>query len=1074
MRNVVVAVVVVLAGVTANLGPEGSAVLQPSEPPQRRAAGREAAGAASAKVPENPVDAVAGFFAPNAELNYRVAGKSHVVLVPPRQFPVRFLMASVPDPQKTLLPLYFDRWVESIILAAQDSGYSFDRFWLPWRREAEPEGQKLEDRQALEGWREGRLSQPGLLLFRPPTPNMPVLGIWLVGETPTAGLDRHQFHNAVLYSRELSEVQPQRTVILAPTFSGSVDSLVKALDDDVPGWRQSPEFRIATGSASVLSALEAVSGLQSAVHDDQTLMDALFRGVMALGLSLSENVAVLAEQGTAYGSGLGDYLFAKESRVIAYPRDISRLRNVYPDESGERSKGAAGQPQVAQPQLSMRLRDLDSGRDSLPYFSPQTPISQESALLQIADSLKRMGANLVVVSGTNVLDVLFLSRFLRQTSPDSRVVLYDSDLLFIHGTDTLDFQGMLAVSTYPLLPPRNWSASKAEEAEPHLFAANAAQGVYEASRALISGGPLRFKPDRSAVWLTVVGRNRYWPINVLSPDTRMRPGEAIAKTPPTRVWTSLFLAGVLLCSIYVAFLALRRAEGPLARWISSYEVVTTAAVLLAFVTVGSTAACLAIAQGGAGWTPWAWAAGAVGGALIMALGYSTRKAYWPWTALVVAAATGFCLWLLPLVTGSAPDVQFRLLRSAELFSGVAPNVPLFLLLLGLALWGWTNIQRFTFVTERQQTIRRYPVPEVQRSLNDLARWMRQGVLYIDRFGCFLGLATGGLILVISYYSSRSLEPRLYDRAVGGLLALTGALLVMSAYAVLRMWLALRVLLQNLELQPLRYAFTALPPVFSWSPIWQGTARKRTHLLIGRSLDSLRLLQATDPNFYPSQAADIAALSELAGREMDQRTQRLVGAIARRLEDELAARGWKQGVSETLDHVLKESGGSRFRGVLRLLGGGGTDVDVKSQPEQMSPTEKAEALAAEMVALRYLAFIRYVMLQARNLLSCMTTGFILGAIALNSYSFQAMNLVRWSITIVFLLLAGTVTIVFLQMDRDAILSRLADTEAGRLDSQFFVRMISVGALPLLTVIASQFPSVGRFLFAWLQPALAAMH
>jgi hypothetical protein len=34
--------------------------------------------------------------------------------------------------------------------------------------------------------------------------------------------------------------------------------------------------------------------------------------------------------------------------------------------------------------------------------------------------------------------------------------------------------------------------------------------------------------------------------------------------------------------------------------------------------------------------------------------------------------------------------------------------------------------------------------------------------------------------------------------------------------------------------------------------------------------------------------------------------------------------------------------------------------------------------------------------------------------------------------------------------------------------------SYGALPLLALLASQFPSVGRLLFSWLEPALSALH
>jgi hypothetical protein len=79
-----------------------------------------------------------------------------------------------------------------------------------------------------------------------------------------------------------------------------------------------------------------------------------------------------------------------------------------------------------------------------------------------------------------------------------------------------------------------------------------------------------------------------------------------------------------------------------------------------------------------------------------------------------------------------------------------------------------------------------------------------------------------------------------------------------------------------------------------------------------------------------------------------------------------------------------------------------------------------------------------------------------------------------LTLIFIALGVPIVITFAQMDKDAILSRLSDTEPGKLDSAFYVRLVSYGALPLLTVLASQFPSIGRFLFSWVQPAIETLH
>ena len=134
---------------------------------------------------------------------------------------------------------------------------------------------------------------------------------------------------------------------------------------------------------------------------------------------------------------------------------------------------------------------------------------------------------------------------------------------------------------------------------------------------------------------------------------------------------------------------------------------------------------------------------------------------------------------------------------------------------------------------------------------------------------------------------------------------------------------------------------------------------------------------------------------------------------------------------------------------------------------------ADLLASEAIALRYVALIRYVMLQLQNQLSFLTGGFIFTVIALNCYPFQGENYFRWWLILIFLSIGTVVVKVHIQMSRDVTLSLLTDTKAGSVDANFYVRIVSAGALPVLTLIASQFPSVGRFLFSWIQPALSAL-
>jgi len=118
-----------------------------------------------------------------------------------------------------------------------------------------------------------------------------------------------------------------------------------------------------------------------------------------------------------------------------------------------------------------------------------------------------------------------------------------------------------------------------------------------------------------------------------------------------------------------------------------------------------------------------------------------------------------------------------------------------------------------------------------------------------------------------------------------------------------------------------------------------------------------------------------------------------------------------------------------------------------------------------------AFIRYVILQLRNYLTFLSVAFLLTVVSFNSYPFQPHHTLTTFLTVVFFVWATFVVIAFLQMGRDPVLRRLSSQ--GKLSGAVIWRAISFGGLPLVTILASQFPTLGRFLFSWVQPALEAV-
>jgi hypothetical protein len=89
---------------------------------------------------------------------------------------------------------------------------------------------------------------------------------------------------------------------------------------------------------------------------------------------------------------------------------------------------------------------------------------------------------------------------------------------------------------------------------------------------------------------------------------------------------------------------------------------------------------------------------------------------------------------------------------------------------------------------------------------------------------------------------------------------------------------------------------------------------------------------------------------------------------------------------------------------------------------------------------------------------------------NCSSFQPRKLLDWCFTFFLAILGGGVIAVFAQMHRNAILSRITDTRANELGSDFYFRVVSFGALPVITWLAYQFPDFGNMIYRFIEPVV----
>jgi hypothetical protein len=323
-------------------------------------------------------------------------------------------------------------------------------------------------------------------------------------------------------------------------------------------------------------------------NDDNTLFRAYRQYLKVLDFEAS-HLAILSEDETAYGgfsTGDSDPLCQLNPQwdnggvgptCLYYPRDLSALRDAYQKEGIFSPGSKADSSEAAQRQLSSNLADPEGKEhDTIRNYSgEQTALSEEASLKQIVSLLEAHEAQYIVVRSSNPLDQLFLSHYLLKAYPAGRIVIEGSDLLLRRETGSTALSGIMTLTNYPLLPwEYHWSANfgRAPYLHDHrVFEQYLAQGTYVASRFLFHvsdltlydlgdcgessadtflppnceglsipgyAPPFWILPDpshladkwrRPAIWLSVLGRDGFWPVaafNVPSEDTGPADGKA--------------------------------------------------------------------------------------------------------------------------------------------------------------------------------------------------------------------------------------------------------------------------------------------------------------------------------------------------------------------------------------------------------------------------------------------------------------------------------------------------------------------------------------------------------------------
>ena len=104
------------------------------------------------------------------------------------------------------------------------------------------------------------------------------------------------------------------------------------------------------------------------------------------------------------------------------------------------------------------------------------------------------------------------------------------------------------------------------------------------------------------------------------------------------------------------------------------------------------------------------------------------------------------------------------------------------------------------------------------------------------------------------------------------------------------------------------------------------------------------------------------------------------------------------------------------------------------------------------------FLAIVFPSLQNLGVFVLAGLLLMLMAVTSYPFQPRNEFLFFNWVVILSFIGTVFWIFIQMDRDTVLSLLNDTKPGQINfsRELVLRTLLYVAVPLLALLGAQFP------------------
>jgi hypothetical protein len=746
----------------------------------------------------------------------------------------------------------------------------------------------------------------------------------------------------------------QSLLLLGPNFSGSLDSLRREIQQIPPDLHISNIAVYSGGVTSQESMARFRAALKDAkrpvrfesFQENDAYAIQMFTSFAASRGYCSSEIAILSEADTAYGNQppqssktsdsndkestneksscewpIDNPKNADERKIVHlhFPREISFFRAAYQKELAAQAQNAAKIPNGKSslpPETDEEANDDDA---VAPFARSQMTQSQEAVMLGIVSELQKHRTKFSILLATNPVDEVFLARYLRSNYPQGRIVVTSPDLLLMKQDDSLLY-GVLGLNDYSLVPGIGDSLYQIpDERTTHtdqLFDSSSSVGVFNAATALLftnpgdptirqlvahqgapafadyaSPGlpvPLGHRP---ILWLTILGRDGYWPLAALTEETDPDivrnsslpivpvgtqsttqstlpfivekldlPDSSPLHTRPA--WNVTYgLCFVLLAlhaylSIYGSFLSnseskaqFARSDDPLsaavlaigAFWLCIFFVLLlcTRSLRFAWDTVCPVGITILL------WAPLP--------IFIAITAYDLKKRCNKPSIVYgfLTATLAVSIFLIALSSGVFPKLQFVWSsRLIHLTSGVSPALPFLLLLAAGYWWAWLSLRSVSIVDMRRPRLPNIlslprSAVRISESEGEAVRATAHPLAIGWRInGCLIGVLLISISALEWRHPLQSLEGYVYDIGYSVGLAFTIAVFLSCLIRLVFTWFDYKQVLSGLDRTPLREAFSRMKRL-SWRSMWNpgGSTLRATYRVMSRILESMPRVKA---------------------------------------------------------------------------------------------------------------------------------------------------------------------------------------------------------------------------------------